>query len=140
MSAIGRLAVSSAGGEAVLRSAVYETYLFGDNSNLVTEGESTTWLLDNLTFIVDEEFSRNVAAREACASARALFTTRNRFMHSGRCGVTESGTYVTFRSRRHRQLQPESCRVDEIAELARALEDACWNVHAAIRDARLSRD
>ena len=136
--AIGRLAISSAGAEALLRAAVYETYLFGDNASIVTEGESTSWLLEKLLFIIEQEFEGCSDAREACSRTKGPFARRNRFIHS-ELGVTPSGTYVTFMSRRHKELRPSPCTVDEILQLAEALEEACWDVHGAVRRARDSQ-
>lgn len=124
-------------GEAVLRSAVYETYLLGDNTILITEGESSSWLLGRLVFIVDQELNHDPAAREACPSAKGPFAARG--SSTQELAATDSGAIVTFVSRLHKELPPSRCTVDEIDQLAKVLEDSCRNVHVWIAAATKAR-
>lgn len=129
--AIGRLAISSAQAEATLRNAIYSTYMFGDSITLFTEGESPTWLLEKIRVITRDQPNSHEAVVKECAKAKLLFEQRNRFIHS-EINVTPGGQYVTFISKRHRELQPRSCSVNEILLLAQALLDVSFEIHSMV--------
>lgn len=138
--AVGRLAIASGQAEVYLRGAIYLTGVFGDNVDLLTEGESVNWLISKVRLLAEAKFGEaqgKALVAGPLKRAQVLFEQRNRFIHC-EFRITDAGRYVTAVSRRNREWRMLPCSVQEIDEVADKLLVAAADLQAILFTARMS--
>ncbi|TCC65683.1 hypothetical protein E0H73_01725 [Kribbella pittospori] len=138
--AVGRVAIMSAELESTVRS-LFSDLMIVDEAWVVSQGESSDWLLKNCERIVSEEH-RHEDHREGnrpellplLAECRAAFRERGTVIHSS-WGIDDVGasTYIALSSKRFRDTRALEYSLAEINLLADRFAEVNRKIHVANR-------